>query len=145
MPRKCTSFILFLYFDFVDARIHRINFVFLNRKKALGGRTILDLGVYTIQFCQWVFRNEPLSIRATGIVNYDGVDMDVEAEFNYGNSKTAKMRTSFLENLDNAARIVGTKGTMTVPDFWTPTLITFDDGKEWKFTETAVAKRDFIY
>lgn len=111
----------------------------------MGGGTILDLGVYTIQFCQWVFQNAPISIEATGVVNDDGVDMEVVAELNYGNNRVAKMRTSFLENLDNTARIVGTLGQMTVPDFWTPTSITFNDGNEWKFTETAQAQRDFIY
>lgn len=119
--------------------------MYFNRKKALGGGTILDLGVYTIQFCQWIFEKAPISINATGIVNDDGVDIDVTAELNYGNNRVAKMRTSFLENLDNTARIVGTKGSMTVPDFWTPTLIIFHDGKAWNFTETAIAKRDFIY
>lgn len=111
----------------------------------MGGGTVLDLAVYTIQFCQWVFQNEPVAIKATGIVNDDGVDMDVEAELSYGNGKVANMRTSFLENLDNTAQIVGTKGTMTVPDFWTPTVIRFDDGTKWKHTETAKPKHDFIY
>lgn len=111
----------------------------------MGGGTVLDLGVYTIQFCQWIFQKEPVSIKATGTVNDDGVDMDVVAELHYGNNKVAKMRTSFLENLSNTAKIVGTKGTMTVPDFWTPTQITFNDGKEWRFTESAIAKHDFIY
>lgn len=135
---------LFVIFN-CAATIHANGFLYLNRKKALGGGTILDLGVYTIQFCQWIFQKEPISIKATGVLNDDGVDMDVVAELHYGNNKVAKMRTSFLENLSNTAKIVGTKGTMTVPDFWTPTMITFDDGKEWKFTETATPKHDFIY
>lgn len=103
------------------------------------------MAVYTIQFCQWIFEKEPTSISATGTLNDNGVDMEVEAELNYGDSKVARMKTSFLQNLDNTARIVGTKGTLTVPDFWTPSFIYHDDGTEWKFAEPAKAKHEFIY
>lgn len=85
-----------------------------NRKNSLGGGSLLDLGIYTIQFCQLVFQKEPISIKATGLLNDDGIDMDVEAELNYGNNKVGKIKTSFLEHLTNSAKIIGTKGTMTV-------------------------------
>lgn len=84
------------------------------RRKDLGGGTVLDLGVYTTQFCQWIFREEPKSIKATGELNENGVDLSMEAELNYGDDKVARMRTSATETFENVAKIVGTNGTMTV-------------------------------
>lgn len=85
-----------------------------NRKKDLGGGTILDLGTYTIQLCQWVFQKEPQSIKATGKLNEDGVDVEMAAEINYGDNKVGKIKTSAVDNLCNTAEIIGTKSQLTV-------------------------------
>lgn len=84
------------------------------RKKALGGGTILDMGVYTILACQWIFEREPISIKATGTLNDDGVDVEMSADLDYGDNKKAKIRTSALNDYSNTAKIVGTKGEITV-------------------------------
>lgn len=75
---------------------------------------MLDLGIYTIQFCQLIFNSEPISITATGHLNDDGVDMEAEAQLNYGDNKMGKIKSSFLTHLTNSATISGTKGSMTV-------------------------------
>lgn len=74
----------------------------------------MDVGIYTIQLCQWVFQEEPKSIKATGILNDDGVDLEMTAELKYTGNKVAKMKTSAIQSLSNAAKIIGTKGTITV-------------------------------
>lgn len=80
----------------------------------MGGGTVLDLGVYTIQVCQWAFQSEPISIEATGILNKDGVDSEMTAELKYGDNKVGKIKTSGLKTQENRAIIVGSKGKMTV-------------------------------
>lgn len=85
-----------------------------NRKKHLGGGITLDVGVYTIQFCLLVFKQEPISVKASGIVNNDGVDVEVNAELLFPGNKTANIRISALHTFENAAKIHGTKGTLTV-------------------------------
>lgn len=75
---------------------------------------MLDLGIYCIQFFQFVFKKEPKSIKAEGLLNDDGVDLVATAEINYGDNKVGKMKTSIIETLSNTAKINGTKGTMTV-------------------------------
>lgn len=85
-----------------------------NRKKSLGGGSVLELGVYPIQFCQFIFREEPKSIKATGILNDDGIDLEMKAELNYGGNKIGKISSSGLVDPNNTATIIGTKGTMTV-------------------------------
>lgn len=84
------------------------------RKIDLGGGTVLDMGVYAIQFCQWIYQQQPESIVATGVVNEEGVDLEMSAEIRYGENKIGKIKSSALSALDRIGRIVGTKGQITV-------------------------------
>lgn len=84
------------------------------RKKELGGGTVLDLGVYVIQLSQWVFQQAPKSIKASGTLNANGVDVDMQAEIQYGTDEVAHISTSALKKLSNTAIIRGTKGEITV-------------------------------
>lgn len=72
------------------------------------------MGVYTTQFCQFIFQEEPKLIKATGKLNDDGVDLEMTAELHYSGNKVARMRTSALTTFENVGKIVGTKGTMMV-------------------------------
>lgn len=80
----------------------------------MGGGTILDMGVYTIQACQWVLEEEPKSIKAKGILNEEGVDIEMTAELDYGDNKRVQINTSALNQYSNSVVIVGTKGQITV-------------------------------
>ncbi|KAM7353882.1 trans-1,2-dihydrobenzene-1,2-diol dehydrogenase-like [Cochliomyia hominivorax] len=103
------------------------------QKRNLGGGTVLDLGIYTIQVSQWAFQEPPQEIKAKGKVNAEGVDVDVEAELHYPGKRMAKMHISANEILGNNAVIKGTKGQITLKQFWCPTKIIDIDGqeKEW--------------
>lgn len=83
-------------------------------QKELGGGTVLDLGIYTIQLTQLIFNEFPLSIKATGKLNDDGCDLEMKAVLKYNNGKMGVMMTSALEELDNKAIIKGTKGELIV-------------------------------
>ncbi|XP_059221348.1 trans-1,2-dihydrobenzene-1,2-diol dehydrogenase [Stomoxys calcitrans] len=103
------------------------------KQNNLGGGTILDLGIYTIQVSQWAFQEPPQKIVAKGTLNENGVDIDVETELIYSGNRKSKMRTSALGELDNKAVIKGTKGQITLLQFWCPTKLIDIDGqeKEW--------------
>lgn len=88
------------------------------RCKELGGGTLLDLGVYTIQAALWAFRAAPEKVVAIGQLNEEGVDMEVIAELHFPGGGIARMKTSALEKLENKAIIQGTKGTITVSFHW---------------------------
>lgn len=83
-------------------------------KQELGGGTILDLGVYTIQVSQFVFQTEPISIKATGTLNDDGVDVETEVEMKYPNGGVARFKTSGLREYHNTAIVCGSKASITV-------------------------------
>lgn len=74
----------------------------------------MDLGVYTIQIVQLIFKKEPQSIEATGKLNDDGVDLEMSAKICYGDNKIARIKTSALRTESNQAKIVGTKGEIVV-------------------------------
>lgn len=80
----------------------------------MGGGSLLDLGIYAIIYCQFVFQQEPKSITATGTLNADGVDLEMSGELNYGNKKVGKIKSSVVKTLNNTAKIIGTKGQITV-------------------------------
>lgn len=80
----------------------------------MGGGTVLDLGVYTIQVSQWAFREPPKSIKATGELNEEGCDLAMKAELTYPNGGKSFIETSAKSVLDNTATIIGTKGQITV-------------------------------
>lgn len=83
-------------------------------KKNFGGGTVIDMGVYVIQLSQFIFRQPPKSIVATGTLNEEGVDTTMQAEFKYENGGVAKVSTSSFAVAENAATITGTKGQIKV-------------------------------
>uniref|UniRef100_A0A182QFW5 Trans-1,2-dihydrobenzene-1,2-diol dehydrogenase n=1 Tax=Anopheles farauti TaxID=69004 RepID=A0A182QFW5_9DIPT len=111
-------------FGFVLSDIDRL------RMKSLGGGTVLDLGVYTIQVCLWAFGGKaPEKVVATGVLNEEGVDLEVTAELHFPGGGVGRMKTSALHQLRNTAVIRGSKASMTLHDFWCPLKLTDTDGK----------------
>ncbi|XP_037958054.1 trans-1,2-dihydrobenzene-1,2-diol dehydrogenase isoform X1 [Teleopsis dalmanni] len=99
-------------------------------KNDLGGGVILDLGIYAIQVSQWAFQEPPVKIVANGEVNTEGVDIAVNAELHYTRNRISKISLSGKKQLDNKAIIKGTKGEITLINFWCPIKIIDIDGKE---------------
>lgn len=73
--------------------------------------------MYPIQFCQWVFQQEPQSIRVLNShLNEDGIDVELSVEIDYGDDRMAKIKHNFMRLQSNRAKIVGTNGELTVND-----------------------------
>lgn len=118
-------------------------------KKELGGGTILDIGIYTLQLQQFVYKGlEPIKVVAAGHLNKDGTDESANVIITYPGGKTAVLSCNGRVTLSNEAQIFGTKGIMRVciflsfffynnisnkiilmlqiPTFWCPTTIITD-------------------
>jgi len=115
------------------------------QKKELGGGTILDIGIYTIQVSQWAFQQPPKSIEAKGELNSEGVDIEVSAKLIYSENAVSNIKFSAKEPLSNAAVIKGSKASITLKNFWCPTTIIDIDGKEktWVLPESKF-KTNFV-
>ncbi|XP_060522738.1 trans-1,2-dihydrobenzene-1,2-diol dehydrogenase-like [Cylas formicarius] len=119
---------------------HALQHVDRLRSMDMGGGAILDLGIYILQFQQYVFRGlKPIKIAVNGHKNSWGTDESAGAVITYPGGKMAVVSTSARVTLPNEGIIVGTKGTLKLPTFWCPTkLITADKTLEWSLPESAV-------
>ncbi|GLH11941.1 Trans-1,2-dihydrobenzene-1,2-diol dehydrogenase [Gryllus bimaculatus] len=93
--------------------------------KELGGGTILDLGVYVLQFAMFVFGpKRPKNIVALGHLNEQGVDESMSCIITYESGQTAVLSTHSRGEFPNEALVVGSKGVACVAKpFWCPTKI----------------------
>ncbi|CAG7836531.1 unnamed protein product [Allacma fusca] len=102
------------------------------RLKELGGGAMLDIGVYCVQLCSFIFNGlRPEKIVAAGHLNSDGIDDSSSSTVIYPNGKTATLIVNGTVRMDSVGSIVGTKGTITVPSrFWCPTELITPNGVE---------------
>ena len=82
--------------------------------KSLGGSITLELGAYALQLAQFIYGCPPSSLHAEGLLNDDGVDIEVRFRVEYGEGRAMNAYISGCENLENYARIIGTKGEIKV-------------------------------
>jgi len=80
----------------------------------LGGGTLLDLGVYVVNFAQMIL-GKPQRITASGILGETGVDVESSLMLEYDGGRTALLSTSFLAPSPGYARVFGTQGWIDVP------------------------------
>uniref|UniRef100_A0A3B5B7H6 Trans-1,2-dihydrobenzene-1,2-diol dehydrogenase n=1 Tax=Stegastes partitus TaxID=144197 RepID=A0A3B5B7H6_9TELE len=101
-----------------------LTYLVRSTKKELGAGTIIDIGVYCMQFISMVYNGEkPESIKATGICQ-QGIDETVGVVMKYSNDRLAVFTCSSVLELRNNAIIVGSKGTIKVPEtVWSPTTL----------------------
>ncbi|PWD51594.1 oxidoreductase [Serinibacter arcticus] len=81
---------------------------------ALGGGTLLDLGVYVVSFAQMVL-GHPRSVTAHGSRLPTGVDAEAGLLVDFGDGRTATLQTSFRAPTPGNARIYGSEGWIDVP------------------------------
>lgn len=81
---------------------------------ALGGGSLLELGVYPVQLSHWLLGSEP-TVAAFGRSSSSGVDLDTTAILSFGDGITGNIRSSICTVLPNDARILGTEGFIQLP------------------------------
>ncbi|WP_430410087.1 Gfo/Idh/MocA family protein [Kordia sp.] len=92
--------------------------------KALGGGTLLDIGIYPI-FLSLVVLGIPTNINAMARMTPTNVDRFCAMLFDYENGEKAILESSFEANTPTEAYIHGTKGTLKIHrQFHQPTAIT---------------------
>jgi predicted dehydrogenase len=79
--------------------------------RQLGGGALLDIGIYTVFLAQYVLgANHKVTSEA---ILKDGVDVQTIVELQYDAAKCV-LQCSFLNQWENKAVIIGTKGTITL-------------------------------
>ena len=95
--------------------------------KELTGGAILDVGLYPISFSRLISGVatgekflEPNFIKAEGRIGDTGVDEVAHANLEFKNGIKAKVSTAIRESMKNNAIILGSEGTIELPDPWMP-------------------------
>jgi glucose-fructose oxidoreductase len=119
----------------------------IRTKRAYGGGTLYDIGVYCINAARNLFRAEPTQVSATsvnsGLATLAEIDETTAATLRFGKDRLATFVTSFNASDVGAFRIVGTKG-----DLHADPAYEYAEGLEYtmtvdgKTTHRKVAKRD---
>jgi len=86
---------------------HRLN------DPALGGGSVLDLGIYCLHFARFVLGGHD-SVTAIGELNSQGVDIDATYTLGYSSGATATLRSSLKEATPCTATIIGERGSITL-------------------------------
>jgi predicted dehydrogenase len=81
-----------------------------------GGGTLLEIGVYPVQFLQ-DYLGTPTGLEAAIIESDSGVDLSVAAGLTFGD-KIATLQSSITQLLPSSATISGTFGVIHVPAFF---------------------------
>jgi len=84
----------------------------------LAGGALLDVGIYTLSLAYMVFKNEPVKITSTAYIGETGVDEQSAYLLSYGNGAFASLTSAVRTKTPHDAIIIGTKGSIVIPDFW---------------------------
>jgi predicted dehydrogenase len=116
-------------------------------KKALGGGTLYDIGVYCINAARHIFKSEPKEVMAvsvnSGPAKLAEIDESTGALLRFDGERVAAFVTSFNAADVGAYRIVGTKGQVRVdPAFEYAKSLAYELTINGKTTRKRIAKRD---
>lgn len=78
---------------------------------------MLDIGIYTLQFAQYIFKEEPIKVTAVGELNEEGVDLVDTVILDYKGGRKAVLIINTQMRLWNKATVYGSKGRATVSYF----------------------------
>ncbi len=93
----------------------------LNPEMAGGG--LLDVGVYTVAMAYMVF-GKPSRIASMAHIGETGVDEQAAMVLGYDAGQLALLSCAIRTNTPQEARIVGTEGSIHIPNFWQSTSAT---------------------
>ena len=103
--------------------------------KALGGGSVLDIGVYPI-FLATLILGEPSAIKAFVTISKTGVDETANILLQYPNGATAQLLSTIAFDTPIEAEIIGTKGRIKIDAPWfkaTDFSVILNDGSVEKF------------
>ncbi len=112
----------------------------IRTKRAYGGGTLYDIGVYCINAARNLFRAEPTEVSAisinSGVAKLAEIDETTAATLRFGNDRVATFITSFNASDVAAYRIVGTKG-----DIHADPAYEYAEGLEFTLTVDGKSRR----
>ncbi|GAB4522603.1 MAG: Gfo/Idh/MocA family oxidoreductase [Anaerolineae bacterium] len=92
---------------------------------ALGGGSLLDVGIYPVSFAAMVMGQQPSQITSTAQVGSSGVDEHASVLFNYSGGQSAMLASAISVQTPTRATIAGEKGFIDIQaPFFRPSTFT---------------------
>lgn len=85
------------------------------RKERAGG-SLLDVGVYPVSLAHMVM-GRPDDVHVHSVTG-DGIDLRMAMQLEYADGRSAALFSAFDTHGLSTAQIHGSRGTITIPDFW---------------------------
>ena len=101
--------------------------------KKRGGGSMLDVGVYAVALSQFFLGEDPVEIKALANVGPTGCDHTTNVIMRYNSGALSFITSGMLTDEYQEVYIVGTKGSIRIPQYWYTdryTLEIFGKGKE---------------
>ena len=113
---------------------------------ALGGGSVLDLGVYTISFAQQ-FLGRPDRVTATGTTYPNGADASAAIQLSYDDGRAASLTCTLASATPGRAVLAGTRGSIEIePPFYHPTrIVVRRNGEAPEEMERSVTGRGYAH
>ncbi len=90
----------------------------------LAGGALLDVGVYCLQLASMVYGKQPSEILSLGTLGTTGVDELSATIFKYSDYELATIATAIRLSTPQEARVMGSKGYISLPNWWQPSEMT---------------------
>ena len=86
--------------------------------RALGGGSLLDVGVYVANLAHFFMGESPTAIKGFSHIGPTGVDHTTSAVLGYSNGAAAFITSSITSDARQDIKIIGTKGVIRINGFW---------------------------
>ena len=101
---------------------------------ALGGGSLLDVGVYSVAMAFMVFNRTPSALASAASLGPTGVDEQAAAILRYDKGEMALLSSAIIAQTANEANIFGTSGSIRIPSFWRAVTATVFAGDKREIT-----------
>lgn len=91
----------------------------IRMQAAAGGGGLMDVGCYTTYAIRWWMGAEPVKVFARAVYVHD-VDVAMSGVMTFADGRTATFDCGFTHPLRTQVEIVGTTGTIRIPNQWIP-------------------------
>lgn len=85
----------------------------------LAGGALLDVGVYPVTYAVHMMDELPVEIVTTAVLGETGVDVRNSTIFKFRNGALATLNSAVNAEVGKSAVIIGEKGRIEIPQFWT--------------------------
>jgi D-xylose 1-dehydrogenase (NADP+, D-xylono-1,5-lactone-forming) len=87
----------------------------IRRRPELGGGSLYDVGAYCVNVARWMFGRPPVAVAGISQPSPEGVDEDFLGVLDFGSGQSAQFVSSLSQPYRHHVQLLGTEGTITVP------------------------------